>query len=168
MQDLLRASTQQFGFCSSTAFSVWHFVPTPRYAADSHSPFLILRFALGLKPCAESVFFPADFSHGIHYHFIHMVAWGHQVHIRGSSAVCSSAQAIGFSNSVSGATESVSGRSEEDNGTTALIQASFRSGVGQSDLSAESLRSLKLVYACLWLVRVRLWLEVKWQKVRGQ
>ena len=40
-----------------------------------------------LISCVDSVFFPEDSSHGIHYHFIHMVAWGHQVHIRGSSAV---------------------------------------------------------------------------------
>ena len=27
-----------------------------------------------LYPCVDSVFFPADSSHGIHYHFIHMLA----------------------------------------------------------------------------------------------
>ena len=44
---LLRVHPSQNSFCSSTAFSVWHFVPTPRYAADSQSPFLIFRFAWG-------------------------------------------------------------------------------------------------------------------------
>ena len=45
--------SSQFGFCSSTAFSVWHFVPTPRYAADSHSPFFIFAFALAYIPCVD-------------------------------------------------------------------------------------------------------------------
>jgi hypothetical protein len=69
-------------------------VPTPQSLQISHSPFFIFAFVLAYIPCVDSVFFPADFSHGIRYHFIHMVAWGHQVHIRGSSAVYSCAKAI--------------------------------------------------------------------------
>lgn len=60
-----------------------------------------------------------------------MVAWGHQAHISGSSAV-----------SANGATALVFGISDEATGTAALIQPLSRTVVGQSNQSAESLRVL--------------------------
>jgi hypothetical protein len=41
---------------------------------------------LAYIPCVDSVFFQ-KIQVTAYYHFIHMVAWGHQAHIRGSSAV---------------------------------------------------------------------------------
>jgi len=73
-----------------------------------------------------------------------MVAWGHQVHIRGSSAVL----AIGR-------TAIVFGISDEATGTAALIQTLTQAVVGRSVLYAESLSGFKLVCACSGLMRDR-------------
>jgi hypothetical protein len=81
------APTQQYWFCLSTALSA---VVLP-YQRLNSCRFRIPLFDSSLLCWLTSLvliqFFFQKIQVTAYYHFIHMVAWGHQAHIRGSSAV---------------------------------------------------------------------------------
>jgi hypothetical protein len=112
------ASTQQYWFCLSTALSAM-VLPYQRLESlqISHSPLLILRFAIGFDPCVDSVF--ALLNHHRRFTTRHLLCWlRHQRAFRAVSAFCS---LVSLSNSVFGATEPVFGASEPVFGTTAPV-----------------------------------------------
>ncbi len=65
-------SFQQLGFAHLQLIRLWLRQRLMRFRFRISPWSSLLRWVL--YPCVDSVFFPADSSHGIHYHFIHMLA----------------------------------------------------------------------------------------------